>query len=75
MHADIQQCNGDANNPENIVPRIKIHSIQHFNTPYYYYYNKLYIIDDVCKYTCVRARFARACACTVIELMIRLVPR
>nr|DAP92233.1 MAG TPA: hypothetical protein [Microviridae sp.] len=34
------------NNPKNIVPRIKIHSYQHFNTPYYYYYNKLYIISE-----------------------------
>ena len=53
----------------------QIYGFQLFHSPYYYYYNKLYIIDYVCKYTCVRARFARACACTVIELVIRFVPR
>ena len=35
---------------------------QLFHCAYYYGYNKLYIIDDACKYTRVRARFARACA-------------
>ena len=48
------------NNPENIVPRIKIHGIQHFNTPYYYDYNKLIINNN--NIMRVRARLrARAC--------------
>lgn len=42
------------------VVALQIYTFQLFHSPYYYYYNKLYIIDDVCKYTCVRARL-RAC--------------
>ena len=53
----------------------QIYGFQLSHSPYYYGYNKLYIIDYALNYMRVRARFARACACTVIELMIRLVPR
>ena len=33
---------------------------QLFHSPYYYYYNKLYIIDYVCKCACVRVSRVRA---------------
>ena len=39
----------------------QIYGFQLFHSPYYYDYNKLYIIDYALNYMRVRARFARAC--------------